>query len=316
MPECSMFVYMWDSLLKGYTVYLRLEKSLSVHSIEAYVRDVRRFSDFLAEEAPNVRPLNVQAAQVRAFLSFITDIGLAASTQSRMISGLKSFYDYLLREKLMTADPMEFIDAPRIGRHLPDVLNVGEMDALLSAIDLSEPEGHRNRAMLETMYSCGLRVSELVSLTISSIHANEGFIRVIGKGNKERLVPIGNVALEWIAHYMCEHRKHVIPVKGSDDILFLNRRHAGLSRVMVFTIVKQLTRKAGIRKQISPHSFRHSFATHLVEAGADLRAVQDMLGHRSITTTEIYTHLDRRRLREEIMHHHPRMAQEKKEGGK
>lgn len=306
-----MFVIVWDSLIKGYTAYLRLEKSLSGHSIDAYVRDVRRFSDFLSDESPEVRPLNVQAAHVRSFLAFVTDIGLAASTQSRMISGLKSFYDYLFREKLIVSDPMEFIDTPRIGRHLPDVLSVAEMDAVLSAIDLSEPEGHRNRAMLETMYSCGLRVSELISLTISSIHADEGFIRVIGKGNKERLVPIGNVALDWISHYLADHRKHVVPVKGADDVLFLNRRHSGLSRVMVFTIVKQLVRKAGIRKQISPHSFRHSFATHLVEAGADLRAVQDMLGHRSITTTEIYTHLDRRRLREEIMHHHPRMMQKK-----
>lgn len=306
-----MFVIVWDSLIKGYTAYLRLEKSLSGHSIDAYVRDVRRFSDFLSDESPEVRPLNVQAAHVRSFLAFVTDIGLAASTQSRMISGLKSFYDYLFREKLIVSDPMEFIDTPRIGRHLPDVLSVAEMDAVLSAIDLSEPEGHRNRAMLETMYSCGLRVSELISLTISSIHADEGFIRVIGKGNKERLVPIGSVALDWISHYLADHRKHVVPVKGADDVLFLNRRHSGLSRVMVFTIVKQLVRKAGIRKQISPHSFRHSFATHLVEAGADLRAVQDMLGHRSITTTEIYTHLDRRRLREEIMHHHPRMMQKK-----
>jgi integrase/recombinase XerD len=234
------------------------------------------------------------------------EVGIASTSQARIISGLKSFYGYLLLEKEVKSDPLELIDTPRIGRHLPDVLGVTEMDQILGAIDLSKPEGTRNRAMLEMLYSCGLRVSELIDVRISCLHAHEGFLRVIGKGNKERLVPIGSTALQWVGYYREQTRNHQAIKIGQEDYLFLNRRGSKLSRMMVFNIIRAQVQKSGIQKQISPHTFRHSFATHLVEAGADLRAVQEMLGHASITTTEIYTHLDRHRLREEVLLFHPR----------
>jgi integrase/recombinase XerD len=233
-------------------------------------------------------------------------VGIAATSQARIISGLRSFYGYLLLEKEIKVDPMELIDTPRVGRYLPDVLSVEEMDAVLSAIDLSKPEGTRNRAMLELLYSCGLRVSELITVRISCYHEQEGFLRVIGKGNKERLVPMGGAALRWVQHYREQTRSHQQVKPGQEDYLFLNRRGGKLSRMMVFNIIRDQVLKLGITKQVSPHTFRHSFATHLVEAGADLRAVQEMLGHASITTTEIYTHLDRQRLREEVLMFHPR----------
>lgn len=296
----------WPITLKGFVVYLRLEKSLSTNSIEAYTADVTKLRQFCESQSPSLSPLAIEASHIRLFLKSLHELGLSANTQTRIISGLKGYFQYLLNEKLRVTDPMEFIDTPRLGRKLPDVLSVEEMELLLEAIDLSKPEGHRNRAMLETLYSCGLRVSELVSLNLSGVHVDEGFVRVIGKGNKERLVPIGKEALRWIAHYKSDQRNHLHIQPGYEDVLFLNRRGKQLTRMMVFMIIKELAEKTGIRKEISPHTFRHSFATHLVEAGADLRAVQEMLGHSSITTTEIYTHLERHRLREEIMLHHPR----------
>jgi integrase/recombinase XerD len=245
-------------------------------------------------------------AHVKTFISSIHAIGLSATTQARIISGLKSFYGYLLMEKEIKTDPMELIYTPRTGRKLPDILSVEEVDKILTSIDLSQPNGHRNRAMLELIYSCGLRVTELTEMRLSCIHAKEGFVRVIGKGNKERLVPVGQTALTWMQHYFEHTRNHQIVKQGQEDYVFLNQRGSKISRMSVFNIIRELTLKAGIKKQISPHTFRHSFATHLVEAGADLRAVQEMLGHASITTTEIYTHLDRQRLREEILSFHPR----------
>lgn len=286
--------------------YLRLEKSLAKNSIEAYLADVDKLQRFSETFHPPLSPQSIKADDVRAFLKTLHEVGLSANSQARIISGLKGFYSYLLVEKLIPADPMELIETPRIGRKLPDVLSVEEMEVMLTSIDLSSPEGTRNRAMLELLYSCGLRVSELVGMRISDLHGLEGFVRIIGKGNKERLVPVGKEALKWIAHYKEQSRNHMVVKSGDDDMLFLNRRGGRLSRMSVFTIIRDLAITAGIRKQISPHSFRHSFATHLVEAGADLRAVQEMLGHASITTTEIYTHLDRQRLREEILMHHPR----------
>jgi len=294
----------WAIHIRGFITFLRLEKSLSPNSIEAYERDVQKLRSFA--EANSVSPQQISPQHIRDFLKQITEIGLSATTQARIISGLKAFFQYLFVEKEIQVDPLEFIEAPRIGRKLPDVLSVDEMDQIIAAIDLSTAAGHRNRAMLETLYSCGLRVSELIDVRLSSLFMDDGFLRVIGKGNKERVVPIGNTAVQWIKHYLVETRNHQIIQKGNEDFLFLNQRGSKPSRVMVFQMIKTLMEKCGIKKQVSPHTFRHSFATHLVEAGADLRAVQEMLGHASITTTEIYTHLDRHRLKEEILSFHPR----------
>lgn len=296
----------WTSYIKGFKTYLRLEKALSVNSIEAYVMDVDKLRQYTESYSGGLSPGKVRQQDIRNFLSWITELGLAATTQARIISGLKAFFSWMISEKEIDIDPMEFIDLPRPGRKLPDVLSVDEMDTLLAAIDLSVPEGHRNRAMLELMYSSGLRVTELVEMKISCLFPEEGFLRVIGKGNKERLVPVGAEALKWIGYYFERDRNHMTIQTGFEDFIFLNRRGKKLTRMMVFTIVKLLLQKTGNKKSISPHSFRHSFATHLVEAGADLRAVQEMLGHASITTTEIYTHLDRQRLRKEILSFHPR----------
>ncbi|MBX7052318.1 MAG: site-specific tyrosine recombinase XerD [Flavobacteriales bacterium] len=296
----------WQIATRGYVNYLRLEKSLSVNSIDAYTHDVDKLRRFSEMQTPSLQPVEIKPEDIRQFLRFITDLGLSATTQSRIISGLKSFYNYLLLEKEIKTDPMELIDTPRIGRKLPDVLSIEEMDKILGSIDLSKPEGTRNRAMLELLYSCGLRVSELVDTRISMLYEADGFIRVIGKGNKERLVPVGSIAFKWIAHYREQTRNHMAITKGHEDFIFLNKRGSKLTRMSVFNIIREHVQKAGIQKHVSPHSFRHSFATHLVEAGADLRAVQEMLGHASITTTEIYTHLDRHRLKEEILSFHPR----------
>lgn len=296
----------WQIAIRGFSQYLRLEKSLSANSIEAYISDVEKLRRFCEQDLSVLSPLNTSTADVKKFISFIHELGLSATTQSRIISGLKSFFGYLILEKEIKSDPMELIDTPRTGRKLPDVLSVDEVDRMLSAVDLSRSDGHRNRAMLELLYSCGLRVSELTDIRISCIHASEGFIRVIGKGNKERLIPVGKTALRWIQHYLEQTRNHQTIKPGHEDFLFLNQRGSKLSRMTVFNVIRELAQKTGIHKQISPHTFRHSFATHLVEAGADLRAVQEMLGHASITTTEIYTHLDRQRLREEILSFHPR----------
>ena len=274
--------------------------------MEAYLADVQKLERYAESALGGKSPLKITADDVRGLLVTLHEVGIAPTSQARIISGLKSFYGYLLLEKEIKVDPMELIDTPRVGRYLPDVLSVEEMDAVLSAIDLSKPEGTRNRAMLELLYSCGLRVSELITVRISCYHEQEGFLRVIGKGNKERLVPMGGAALRWVLHYREQTRSHQQVKPGQEDYLFLNRRGGKLSRMMVFNIIRDQVLKLGITKQVSPHTFRHSFATHLVEAGADLRAVQEMLGHASITTTEIYTHLDRQRLREEVLMFHPR----------
>lgn len=296
----------WKVAHRGFITYLRLEKSLSPNSIEAYSGDVEKLERYCQRFTPPLSPDALTANDIRDFIKQINEVGLSATSQARIISGLKAFYRYLILENEIKKDPTELIDTPRVGRKLPDVLSVEEIDLMLSHMDLSKEENTRNRAILEVLYSCGLRVSELIELKISNIYFDDGFLRVIGKGNKERLVPIGKEGIKWIRFYMQLTRSH-LPVKhGHEDILFLNRRGSKLSRMMVFLVIKDLTQRAGIKKNISPHTMRHSFATHLVEAGADLRAVQEMLGHASITTTEIYTHLDRHRLKEEILSYHPR----------
>lgn len=296
----------WSSFIKGYKAYLQLEKSLSVNSVDAYVHDVHKFAQYLDFANLNLSPEKIELSHFQGFLKWINGLGMTARTQARVISGLKGFYKYLLLENIISVDPTEMLESPKIGRKLPNTLSVDEIDTLINSIDLSKPEGERNKAMLETLYGCGLRVSELVNLRISNLFFNDGFLRVTGKGDKERLVPLGSVAQKHILIYMDNVRSHLEIRKGYEDILFLNRRGSRLSRVMIFTIIKKLAFKAGLKKTISPHTFRHSFATHLVEGGADLRAVQEMLGHESITTTEIYTHLDREYLRSTILQFHPR----------
>lgn len=296
----------WAPTIKGFKSYLQLERSLSLNSIDAYLRDVDKLVQFLEIHELDVNPEKLEQHTVEEFLKWISELGMNARTQARILSGLKAFYKYLLMEDLIDVAPTDLIEAPKIGRKLPEVLSIDEINQLIDAIDLSKPEGERNKAMLETMYSCGLRVSELVTLKKSNLLMNEGFIRVIGKGDKERIVPIGSVAVKHIKIYIESIRNHMNIQKESEDVLFLNRRGNQLTRVMVFTIIKQLAEKSGLEKQVSPHTFRHSFATHLVEGGADLRAVQEMLGHESITTTEIYTHLDREYLRDAILSFHPR----------
>ncbi len=296
----------WKAYITGFKSYLKLEKSLSGNSIEAYERDIEKIVQFLEFKKITVSPADITLEHLQEFLSWLNELGMTATSQARILSGIKSFYKYLLIENISKTDPTQLIEAPKTSRKLPDTLNIAEIEKLIAAIDLSKPEGGRNKAMLETLYSCGLRVSELVGLKISNLFFKDGFIRITGKGNKERLVPIGSLALKYIISYQEHIRCHVDIKKGAEDILFLNRRGNKLSRVMVFTIIKELAVRAGIKKSISPHTFRHSFATHLVEGGADLRAVQEMLGHESITTTEIYTHLNRDFLKKTIMDFHPR----------
>jgi integrase/recombinase XerD len=296
----------WADALKGFEFYLRLEKSLSQNSIEAYLADVRKLCSFAGGMAGPLAPEEVNTELIREMLRFFKEAGLTERSQARIVSGIKAFYRYLLLEGVIREDPSERIEAPKIGRKLPEVLTISEIDAMENAVDLSKPEGHRNRAMIEVMYSCGLRVSELVNLRISHIHRKDEYVRILGKGNKERLVPIGSRAMKEIDLYL-PWRNHLPSIDPRDsDILFLNRNGKKLTRVMVFLIVKDLAEKAGVRKQISPHTFRHSFATHLIEGGADLRAVQEMLGHASILTTEIYTHIDKEYLRDAILRFHPR----------
>lgn len=283
-----------------------MERSLAKNSIEAYTADVDKLFQYLQNEDSGKSFLKVDLNDLRDFLAYINKIGVGARTQARIISGIKTFFKYLLLEDLITSDPSELLEAPRLGRKLPITLSISEIDKIEEVIDLSKPEGTRNKAIIETLYSCGLRVSELCDLKLSNLFFNEQYIRVIGKGDKERLVPIGSSAIKYIQIYTNEIRNHLQIQKGNEDIIFLNRRGRRLTRVMIFTIVKNLVEKAGIDKVVSPHSFRHSFATHLVEGGADLRAVQEMLGHESITTTEIYTHLDREYLRDTILTYHPR----------
>jgi integrase/recombinase XerD len=296
----------WIPFTKGFTAYLKLEKSLSENSVEAYSRDVQKLIQFLEYHKLDLQPGDVRLDHLQDFLKWINQLGMSARTQARVISGLKTFYKYLLLENLIRENPAELLEAPRTGRQLPDTLNINDIDRMFAAIDLSTPEGERNKTILEFLYGCGLRVSELTNLKISDIRFNEGFLSVIGKGNKQRLVPVGSSALKQLQIYLHQIRSHIAIQKGQEDFIFLNKRGKKLTRVMVFYIVKNLAEKAGIRKTISPHTFRHSFATHLIEGGADLRAVQEMLGHASITTTEIYTHLDRDYLRSNILQFHPR----------
>lgn len=297
---------MWDIYIKGFKAYLQLERSLSTHSIEAYLRDVEKLVQYLQSINTPLPPDQLELSQLQSFVQWIASLGMTATSQARIISGIKAFYKYLKIEDIVKTDPSQLLEAPKTSRLLPDVLSVEEIEAIIAQIKAGTPEGQRNRAILETMYSCGLRVSEVVNLQISRLHFNEGFISVVGKGDKERLVPIGSDAIKYINIYKNEVRVHM-PIKpGQDDILFLNRRGSALTRVMIFLVIKDLVAAAGIEKQVSPHTFRHSFATHLVEGGADLRAVQEMLGHESITTTEIYTHLDREYLRDTLQQFHPR----------
>lgn len=296
---------MWEPYKKGFRSWLQLEKSLSDNSVQAYLRDIELLTRYLLAVEQASAPGDITLVQLRSFLRWITEIGLTASSQARIISGIKSFYRYCLLEQIVTIDPTALLEAPKQKRALPDTLSFEEIEAVIAAIDLSKPEGTRNKAMLETLYSCGLRVSELVSLQISQLYLDLGFIRVRGKGDKERLVPIGKSAANYIQLYRQTTRAQIPPQKGKEDILFLSKRGGSLSRVMVFYIIRELAQVAGINKTVSPHTFRHSFATHLVEGGADLRAVQEMLGHASITTTEIYTHLDREFLRKTLEQFHP-----------
>jgi integrase/recombinase XerD len=296
----------WKSHIKGFGSYLKLERSLSRNSVEAYLHDVTKLEQYLDYTSLNVNPGEMTLEMLQGFLKFLNELGLGARSQARIISGIRAFYKYLLLENLITADPTELIETPKLGRKLPRVLSINEIDRLVEAIDLSTPEGERNRTIIETLYSCGLRVSELVNLKISELHLAIGFVKVTGKGNKERLVPIGELASKLIMNYLNLIRCHIIIKPGNEDFVFLNRRGAKLTRVMIFTIIKELAKKIQLKKQISPHTFRHSFATHLIDGGADLRAVQEMLGHESITTTEIYTHLDREYLRSAIIQFHPR----------
>lgn len=294
----------WEHYIKNFVSYLKIEKGLADNSILAYQRDVFKLRDFC--ESIKKSPIMVTYEDLKHFISDLFDLGLSARSQARVISGVKQFYSYLILEDEITKDPSELLEMPKIGKKLPVFLNLEEIDALQKAIDLSKPEGHRNKAILETLYSCGLRVSELINLKFSQLFFNEGFIRVIGKGNKERLVPVAPSVEREIELYANSVRATLTISKGHEDFVFLNRRGKQLTRVMIFTIIKQLSEKIGLQKTISPHTFRHSFATHLIEGGANLRAIQEMLGHESITTTEIYTHLDRSYLREAIISYHPR----------
>jgi integrase/recombinase XerD len=296
---------MWAAEKKGFKAWLQLEKSLSDHSVEAYLRDIEKLTQYLTGHHPTLSIGEIRLNHLQSFLKWIAGLGMTASSQSRIVSGIRSFFKYCLLENLVTQDPSVLLETPKMSRTLPDFLSLEEINRVVAAIDLSKPEGERNRAILETMYSCGLRVSELVNLRISSLYPDLGIVKVIGKGDKERLIPIGNTALKFIGIYRSQVRIHAQIKKGNEDVLFLNRRGTGLSRQMIFYLIKELVREAGIKKTVSPHTFRHSFATHLVEGGADLRAVQEMLGHESITTTEIYTHLDRAFLRETLQKYHP-----------
>jgi integrase/recombinase XerD len=296
----------WSIYIKGFRAFLKLEKSLSGNSIEAYEHDVEKLVQYLDYQKMEVPPKDITLHILQDFIKWINQLGMSARTQARVISGLRTFFKYLLLENAITSNPAELLESPRIGRELPDTLRVDEIEQMFAAIDLSTPEGERNRTMLEVLYGCGLRVSELTGLKISDLHFSDGFISVIGKGNKQRLVPIGERAMKQLQVYIHQVRSHINIKKGQEDYIFLTKRGSRITRVMVFYIIKDLAARSGIQKTISPHTFRHSFATHLIEGGADLRAVQEMLGHASITTTEIYTHLDRDFLRSNILQYHPR----------
>lgn len=302
---------MWEPYKKGFKAWLQLEKSLSDASVEAYLRDLDKLTTYFISKNENKTPETVEIKDLQQFIQWIGELGMTATSQARIVSGIRSFYKYCLTEQIVTKDPSVLLDTPKTKRALPDFLSFEEIELIIAQLDLSKPEGGRNKAILETMYSCGLRVSEVINLKISCLYLDVGFIRVIGKGNKERLVPIGSDAIKYITIYKNEIRVHSTPKKDCEDILFLNKFGSGLSRIMIFYIIKEMAAKASITKNISPHTFRHSFATHLIEGGADLRAVQEMLGHESITTTEIYTHLDRAYLSQVITDFHPRSRKNK-----
>lgn len=296
---------MWEPYKKGFRAFLQLEKSLSDNSVEAYGRDIEKLTQYLQQQGLEKSPAALELQDLQQFIKWVAELGMMPTSQARIISGIKAFYKYCSLEQIVTNDPTVLLEAPKLKRALPDVLSFEEIESIIGQLDLSKPEGGRNKAILETMYSCGLRVSEVVNLKLSQLYLDVGFIRVVGKGDKERLVPIGSSASKYINIYRNDIRVHMPIKKGQEDILFLNRRGSKLTRVMIFLMLKELVKKAGITKNISPHTFRHSFATHLVEGGADLRAVQEMLGHESITTTEIYTHLDRDFLRDTLQRFHP-----------
>lgn len=295
-----------ESYIKGFRAHLKLEKSLAANSVEAYLDDVRKFFQFLETVSFKGSLEQVSLKDLQQFTVFIYDIGLSATSQARILSGLRAFFKYLRMEGIIRENPADLLEMPKQKRKLPEVLSIAEIEAMIDLIDLSKPEGRRNRAAVEVLYGCGLRVSELCDLKISHFYKNDGFLKVVGKGSKERFVPIGGEALKQLEMYITHDRLHRQAVKGFEDYVFLNRSGKPFSRVYVFLVIKELAAKAGIHKNISPHTMRHSFATHMVEGGADLRAVQDMLGHASITTTEIYTHLDREYLRETVISFHPR----------
>ena len=296
---------MWQAYKKGYKAFLQLEKSLSDNSVEAYLHDIEKLTTWIQQTEHLKTPQQIELKDLENFIRWISELGMTPGSQARIISGLRSFFKYCLQEQIITTSPAMLLESPKLKRSLPDVLSFEEISAMINCIDLSKSEGGRNKAIIETLYSCGLRVTEAVNLRISCLHLDLGFIRVIGKGDKERLIPIGTDAAKYIEIYKNDIRIHHSIKPGNEDILFLNRRGAKLSRVMIFLIIKELARLAEIKKTISPHTLRHSFATHLVEGGADLRAVHEMLGHESITTTEIYTHLDREYLRSTLQQFHP-----------
>ena len=296
----------WRSAIKGFKAYLQLEKSLSKNSVEAYTRDMEKLHQFADQPGKKIDPDSVTLTDLRVFIAWASNLGMVPSSQARVLSGIKSFYKYLLMDDIIQSDPSELLEAPKVQRKLPDTLSITEINKLIDAIDVSKPEGGRNKAILEVLYGCGLRVSELTELKLSNLYLDIEFIKVVGKGSKERLIPIGGSAVKALKIWLENVRVHIPVKKGEEDLVFLNRRGTRLTRIYIFLFIKELAVITGIKKTISPHTFRHSFATHLVEGGADLRAIQEMLGHESITTTEIYTHLDREFLKGTIIQYHPR----------
>ncbi|WP_462317093.1 site-specific tyrosine recombinase XerD [Marinilabilia sp.] len=296
----------WEQEIEGFKNYLKVEKGLSDNSIHAYITDLVKLVQFLKDNGYDIGPDDVKLDHLKEMIQWVNDKGISPRTQARIISGIKSFYKYLLIEEKVDRDPTALLETPKVGRKLPEILSVEEIDTIINAVDTKKPEGQRNKAILETLYSCGLRVSELIDLKISNLFFESGFVKIEGKGSKERLVPISTKAIKEINLYLSEYRRNLRIHPEHEDILFLNRRGKKLSRVMIFTIIKNITKKLGLEKNISPHTFRHSFATHLIDGGANLRAVQEMLGHESIITTEIYTHLDKEYLKNTIIQYHPR----------
>ena len=306
----------WDLHIKGFRSFLSLEKSLSKNSIAAYTADVEKLACFFMQSNMEIPPDKVKYEHLKNFVIWINKLGISAQTQTRIISGIKAFYKYMLIEEIMDQNPTELLESPKVGRKLPDTLNIEEVNLLIDSFDLSTENGQRNKAIIETLYGCGLRVTELIELKLSNLHFKQGYINVVGKGNKERLTPIGSVAMKQIQLYIDNYRNHQTIQAGEEDILFLNNRGHKLSRVMIFLMIKKQIERCGLKKVVSPHTFRHSFASHLVDKGADLRAVQEMLGHESITTTEIYTHLDRDYLKRAIEEFHPRSKSSKRNSRK